>query len=391
MPATLQDERSTRGVARGADGGSPGGFVHPVVEADPPTCPHFKAAVTLLRTHVALPTGEAVHLGASAFCARSDQPPLGPATAGVGGSPGVRVPMGAFSDSGSSSGSGGPDASASSSSPGSPAPAACPHQCFKLSFAMQADGTMSNEIELCHALMQWPYLTEFSLISSVISIFLPSWGHPITSPAATLRLMEFPWFYFNLLVRDSQIFLPLLSPQLRQMEFGWRANTGNVTAERVQLTPQGLQALFYRKAEQARSQRFTSPAFMAGGRRPTAFTALAAQWPRFGGGIGADPKASHSMKWMPGLSFRMSTHEEDDSPRLEDLGVAITLSALRVGSFSGAHSPVAALATACRDARCFRCCLAQRGRRGPTGRCPAVQLSPCRAWPAREAHDMACM
>lgn len=70
---------------------------------------------------------------------------------------------------------------------------------------MLADGTMANEVHLSHSLLQWPYLTDMSLISSIVSIFVPSW---CTGPSHLLDSViteSIPWFYFNLLLKDSQV------------------------------------------------------------------------------------------------------------------------------------------------------------------------------------------
>lgn len=56
--------------------------------------------------------------------------------------------------------------------------------CLRVAFSMLHDGSMANEVELCHTLVQWPFLTDMSLVSAIISIFLPSWGQPMVSGGA---------------------------------------------------------------------------------------------------------------------------------------------------------------------------------------------------------------
>ena len=75
----------------------------------------------------------------------------------------------------------------------------------QVKFNVLADGTMANEVHLSHSLLQWPYLTDMSLISSIVSIFVPSW---CTGPSHLLDSViteSIPWFYFNLLLKDSQV------------------------------------------------------------------------------------------------------------------------------------------------------------------------------------------
>ncbi len=76
---------------------------------------------------------------------------------------------------------------------------------------MLSDGTMANEVALCHTLLQWPYLTDMTLLSAVISIFSPGWCGAPSALIDTLLLNETPWFYFNLLMTDSQVFVPIIS------------------------------------------------------------------------------------------------------------------------------------------------------------------------------------
>lgn len=75
----------------------------------------------------------------------------------------------------------------------------------QVSVAMLADGTIMNEVDLCHTLVQWPYLSELSLVNAVSSIFLPSWCTGPFPLSAMLQLTRWPWFYFNLVLRESQV------------------------------------------------------------------------------------------------------------------------------------------------------------------------------------------
>lgn len=70
---------------------------------------------------------------------------------------------------------------------------------------MLADGTMANEVAFCHTLLQWPYLTDLSLLSAIISIFQPNWctGPPPTINTLLMRISS--WSYFNVVLRQSQV------------------------------------------------------------------------------------------------------------------------------------------------------------------------------------------
>lgn len=85
---------------------------------------------------------------------------------------------------------------------------------FHLAYALTADGTAACQLSACSALVQWPYLGDASLASSLASIFLPHWGRPQPPLGQALMLRRWPWLYFNVLLRDSQLFVPALSPHL---------------------------------------------------------------------------------------------------------------------------------------------------------------------------------
>jgi hypothetical protein len=72
-------------------------------------------------------------------------------------------------------------------------------------FTMLSDGTMAAEVEMWQALLQWPFLTDMSLVSSIVSIFVPTWGTGPPPLANTLQLRANAWFYFNLVLKKSQV------------------------------------------------------------------------------------------------------------------------------------------------------------------------------------------
>ncbi|GFR40086.1 hypothetical protein Agub_g634, partial [Astrephomene gubernaculifera] len=288
--------------------------VQPVVDAMQETFPGRQAVVTLIRSNIDLPASEAAHLAAAAPAPRDR------AMAVEGGE--------------------------------------CPpddeHNCVRISFAMLHDGTMANEIELCHTLAQWPYLTEMSLVSSIISIFLPNWGRPAAGPEAALRLAATPWFYFNLVLRESQLYVPVLAPHLRILKYGWRASDGMD----VSLSAEKLQELFASMA--AASPSVDRGMAMAAGppqrqgsvglglgpipeRQRQAGQRLGSvpRGPRMmqrGSGAVASPldQPVLSSNWTSLSMRRLTELAGDEEPlRLEEMGVVLTVSALRVGHFSG--------------------------------------------------------
>lgn len=61
------------------------------------------------------------------------------------------------------------------------------------------------QLALAHTLLQWPYLTDMSLVSAIINIFYNDWGAAPKLPPAWLQLRRLPWLYFNLVITDSQV------------------------------------------------------------------------------------------------------------------------------------------------------------------------------------------
>lgn len=96
------------------------------------------------------------------------------------------------------------------------------HDNLQVSFHMRADGTMACEVHLCHALLQWPYLTDMSLASAMVSIFQPTWCMTVPTTIDSLPGKIFhdnggwPWLYFNLLITNSEVFVPVMSAKLRE-------------------------------------------------------------------------------------------------------------------------------------------------------------------------------
>jgi hypothetical protein len=61
------------------------------------------------------------------------------------------------------------------------------------------------QVVLAHALLQWPYLSDLTLVSAIISVFHSEWGLAPKPPPAWLQLKRNPWLYFNLVLTDSQV------------------------------------------------------------------------------------------------------------------------------------------------------------------------------------------
>jgi hypothetical protein len=64
---------------------------------------------------------------------------------------------------------------------------------------------MAVELDLCHSLLQWPYLTDMSLINAMVAIFQPTWCTGPRPFMDTLQLKLNPWLYVNVVVRQSQV------------------------------------------------------------------------------------------------------------------------------------------------------------------------------------------
>jgi hypothetical protein len=61
------------------------------------------------------------------------------------------------------------------------------------------------QLVLAHALLQWPYLSDLTLVSAIISVFHSEWGLAPKLPPAWLQLKRNAWLYFNLVLTDSQV------------------------------------------------------------------------------------------------------------------------------------------------------------------------------------------
>ena len=88
--------------------------------------------------------------------------------------------------------------------------------------ALMKDGTVAVEVDVSLALLQWPFLSDISLGWAAASIFAPTPAQPGADPAAAaasaamdavLNSAEHvPWLYLNIILQDSQFFLPVADP-----------------------------------------------------------------------------------------------------------------------------------------------------------------------------------
>lgn len=92
---------------------------------------------------------------------------------------------------------------------------------LQVSIALQKDGTVAVQTALDKALVQWPFLHDTSLIAAVTAVFLPA-GHvtagtdaakaaaqAAAAGALDMTLLQ-PWLYNNVLLLNSQLFIPVL-------------------------------------------------------------------------------------------------------------------------------------------------------------------------------------
>ena len=123
----------------------------------------------------------------------------------------------------------------------------CPSP-MQATIALFTDGTVAVEVSLSLALIQWPFLTDISLAWAAASIFDPlsaeAGTDPSTAAATTaaesiLRNSELaPWLYFNCILRDSQLFVPVADPVRPPVPSRWssRARMGPVQNHDVSYT-----------------------------------------------------------------------------------------------------------------------------------------------------------
>jgi len=79
---------------------------------------------------------------------------------------------------------------------------------FKFILLMQKDGPMTIELRLNSTLISWPYQKEMSFISNILSC-LKTNEVPPDKPTMLVSPSLSKWFYFNLVAKDTRIFLPL--------------------------------------------------------------------------------------------------------------------------------------------------------------------------------------
>lgn len=99
---------------------------------------------------------------------------------------------------------------------------------LQVSLALQKDGTVAVQTALDKALVQWPFLHDISLVTAVCAVFVPgaalgtgpgrsaagkdaatSAAHAAAAGALDMTLLQ-PWLYNNVLLLNSQLFIPVL-------------------------------------------------------------------------------------------------------------------------------------------------------------------------------------
>lgn len=100
------------------------------------------------------------------------------------------------------------------------------HTRCQLNLAMQValgllkDGTVAIQTALAQAQIQWPFLHDTSLISAVTAIFVPATAAAegredlAAATAAGIAALQagprLPWLYYNILLVNSALFVPVL-------------------------------------------------------------------------------------------------------------------------------------------------------------------------------------
>lgn len=85
--------------------------------------------------------------------------------------------------------------------------------------ALQKDGTVAVQTALDKALVQWPFLHDTSLVFATAAVFMPAASHSqdtarsaaqaAAASALDATLLQ-PWLYNNVLLLNSQLFIPVL-------------------------------------------------------------------------------------------------------------------------------------------------------------------------------------
>lgn len=88
-------------------------------------------------------------------------------------------------------------ASAASGPPARPA--------FHFSYSVTHEGTTAFQLAASSAVVQWPYMFDFSFFAALGAVFQPAWGRAMPPLGRGLQPARAPWTYFNAVLRDSQV------------------------------------------------------------------------------------------------------------------------------------------------------------------------------------------
>jgi hypothetical protein len=70
---------------------------------------------------------------------------------------------------------------------------------------MQGDLTMALDLDLRHFQVLWPWLAEMSVLSAVLSIFMPPEKGASVNPVPLVQ----PWMYINVVLEHFQALVPI--------------------------------------------------------------------------------------------------------------------------------------------------------------------------------------
>ena len=79
---------------------------------------------------------------------------------------------------------------------------------FQFILLLQKEGPMVIELKLSNTLINWPYLKDMSFISNILSV-LKTNEYDDQKPVKLVSPSFSKWFYFNLIAKETRIFLPL--------------------------------------------------------------------------------------------------------------------------------------------------------------------------------------
>lgn len=86
---------------------------------------------------------------------------------------------------------------------------------MQVALAVHADGAVAIQTAFSQALVQWPFLHDTSFVSAITAVFAPAAaasgtdGNMAAAHSLDVALLH-PWLYLNVLLVNSQLFIPVL-------------------------------------------------------------------------------------------------------------------------------------------------------------------------------------